>query len=145
MLNLDNFFRYCKFRKIKKRLGRGIGSNLGKTCGKGHKGQKSRSGKIGKPFFEGGQTPLYRRLPKWGFNFLKKKLFSINMYILEKIPFTLISFNILSILLNFKFSKILIKIFSKKSIIRKFIFFNIFFSNFLYFFFNNLKIFFIKC
>lgn len=49
------------------RVGRGIGSGLGKTCGKGHKGQKSRSGGYHKVGFEGGQMPLYRRLPKFGF------------------------------------------------------------------------------
>ncbi len=50
-----------------KRLGRGIGSGRGKTCGRGHNGQLSRSGKFGKPGFEGGQMPLQRRLPKRGF------------------------------------------------------------------------------
>jgi len=50
-----------------KRVGRGIGSGLGKTCGRGHKGQKSRSGGSSKPGFEGGQMPLQRRLPKFGF------------------------------------------------------------------------------
>lgn len=50
-----------------KRLGRGIGSGLGKTSGKGHKGQKARSGGGKGPAFEGGQTPLHRRLPKRGF------------------------------------------------------------------------------
>lgn len=50
-----------------KRVGRGIGSGLGKTCGRGHKGQKSRSGGTVKPGFEGGQMPLQRRLPKFGF------------------------------------------------------------------------------
>lgn len=50
-----------------KRVGRGIGSGLGKTCGRGHKGQKSRSGGRVKPGFEGGQMPLQRRLPKFGF------------------------------------------------------------------------------
>jgi large subunit ribosomal protein L15 len=50
-----------------KRVGRGIGSGLGKTCGRGHKGQKSRSGGSIKPGFEGGQMPLQRRLPKFGF------------------------------------------------------------------------------
>jgi large subunit ribosomal protein L15 len=55
-------------REGKKRLGRGIGSGLGKTSGKGHKGAKARAGG-GKPaYFEGGQMPLYRRLPKRGFN-----------------------------------------------------------------------------
>ncbi len=50
-----------------KRVGRGIGSTLGKTCGRGHKGQKSRSGGYHKVGFEGGQMPLHRRLPKVGF------------------------------------------------------------------------------
>lgn len=50
-----------------KRVGRGIGSGLGKTCGRGHKGQKSRSGGRVKPGFEGGQMPLQKRLPKYGF------------------------------------------------------------------------------
>ena len=54
-------------RKTAKRVGRGIGSGLGKTCGRGHKGQKSRSGGSVKPGFEGGQMPLQRRLPKFGF------------------------------------------------------------------------------
>lgn len=51
----------------KKRVGRGIGSGLGKTGGRGHKGQKSRSGGSVRPGFEGGQMPLQRRLPKFGF------------------------------------------------------------------------------
>lgn len=51
-----------------KRVGRGIGSGLGKTCGRGHKGQKSRSGGLPKIGFEGGQMPLQRRLPKFGFS-----------------------------------------------------------------------------
>jgi large subunit ribosomal protein L15 len=50
-----------------KRVGRGIGSGNGKTCGRGHKGQKSRSGGSVKPGFEGGQMPLQKRLPKYGF------------------------------------------------------------------------------
>lgn len=54
----------------KKRVGRGIGSGLGKTCGRGHKGQKSRAGGFHKVGFEGGQMPLQRRLPKRGFNSL---------------------------------------------------------------------------
>ena len=52
----------------KKRVGRGMGSGLGKTCGRGHKGQKSRSGGKIRPGFEGGQQPLQMRLPKFGFN-----------------------------------------------------------------------------
>ena len=51
----------------KKRVGRGIGSGLGKTCGRGHKGQKARSGGYHKIHFEGGQMPIQRRLPKMGF------------------------------------------------------------------------------
>lgn len=54
-------------RPAAKRVGRGIGSGLGKTCGRGHKGQKSRKGGFHKVGFEGGQMPLQRRLPKVGF------------------------------------------------------------------------------
>jgi large subunit ribosomal protein L15 len=54
-------------RKARRRVGRGIGSGLGKTAGRGHKGQKSRSGGYHKVGFEGGQMPLQRRLPKRGF------------------------------------------------------------------------------
>lgn len=61
-------------KKIAKRVGRGIGSGFGKTCGRGHKGQKSRSGGQTKIGFEGGQMPLQRRLPKIGFNSAKKRL-----------------------------------------------------------------------
>ncbi len=57
----------------RKRVGRGIGSTLGKTCGRGHKGQKSRSGGYHKTGFEGGQMPLQRRLPKVGFRSRKAK------------------------------------------------------------------------
>jgi len=53
--------------KARRRVGRGIGSGLGKTCGRGHKGQKSRAGGFHKVGFEGGQMPLQRRLPKRGF------------------------------------------------------------------------------
>ncbi len=60
-------------RKKAKRVGRGIGSTLGKTCGRGHKGQKSRSGGFHKVGFEGGQMPLQRRLPKLGFASRRKK------------------------------------------------------------------------
>jgi large subunit ribosomal protein L15 len=54
-------------KKAAKRVGRGMGSGIGKTGGRGHKGQKSRSGGSVKPGFEGGQMPLQRRLPKFGF------------------------------------------------------------------------------
>ena len=62
-------------RKAKKRVGRGEGSGLGKTSGRGHKGQRSRSGGGVRPGFEGGQMPLQRRLPKRGFNNIFKKVF----------------------------------------------------------------------
>ena len=62
--------------KPRKRIGRGIGSGTGKTSGKGHKGQKSRSG-VAIKSFEGGQMPLYRRLPKRGFKSLNKKVTAI--------------------------------------------------------------------
>ena len=55
-------------KKNAKRVGRGIGSGLGKTAGRGHKGQKSRSGGSVRPGFEGGQMPLQKRLPKFGFS-----------------------------------------------------------------------------
>jgi large subunit ribosomal protein L15 len=63
-------------RPERKRLGRGIGSTLGKTSGKGHKGQKARAGGFHKVGFEGGQMPLQRRLPKVGFRSLQKKFTS---------------------------------------------------------------------
>ncbi|MGL5987208.1 MAG: 50S ribosomal protein L15 [Burkholderiales bacterium] len=59
-------------KHAKRRVGRGIGSGLGKTCGRGHKGQKSRTGGFHKVGFEGGQMPLQRRLPKRGFVSLAK-------------------------------------------------------------------------
>jgi large subunit ribosomal protein L15 len=64
-------------RKATKRLGRGIGSGQGKTAGKGHKGQKARSGGGVRPGFEGGQQPLYRRLPKRGFTNIFKKVYTV--------------------------------------------------------------------
>ena len=60
-----------------KRLGRGVGSQLGKTCGKGHKGAKARSGGGPRPGFEGGQMPLTRRLPKRGFTNIFAKEYAI--------------------------------------------------------------------
>ena len=60
-------------QKSRKRVGRGIGSGQGKTCGRGHKGQKSRSGGSIRRGFEGGQQPLQMRLPKFGFNSAKAR------------------------------------------------------------------------
>lgn len=62
-------------KHVKRRVGRGIGSGLGKTAGRGHKGQKSRSGGFHKVGFEGGQMPLHRRLPKRGFTPLTQHLY----------------------------------------------------------------------
>jgi len=59
-------------KRERRRVGRGIGSGLGKTAGRGHKGQKSRTGGFHKVGFEGGQMPLQRRLPKRGFNSMTK-------------------------------------------------------------------------
>jgi len=69
-----------KLKKRSKRVGKGIGSSKGKTSGRGHKGQKSRSG-VAIKSFEGGQMPLYRRLPKRGFNSIqvKKDIATINL------------------------------------------------------------------
>jgi large subunit ribosomal protein L15 len=73
-------------RKNGKRVGRGIGSGLGKTCGRGHKGQKSRSGGFTKIGFEGGQMPLQRRLPKVGFASRSTKLSAeVRLYELTKV------------------------------------------------------------
>lgn len=67
-------------KKSRTRLGRGLGSGLGKTSGKGHKGQKARSGGGVRPGFEGGQKPLYLRLPKRGFkNIFAKDFVAINI------------------------------------------------------------------
>ena len=76
-MKLNNLI--SKNNKSKKRLGRGIGSSKGKTSGRGHKGQKSRSG-VAIKSFEGGQMPLYRRLPKRGFrNFKKENIALLNL------------------------------------------------------------------
>ena len=65
-------------KQARKRVGRGPGSGLGKTCGRGQKGQKARSGGSINPVFEGGQLPLYRRLPKRGFsNYPFKKEYAV--------------------------------------------------------------------
>ena len=72
-------------RQTRKRVGRGIGSGLGKTSGRGHKGQKARSGGGVRRGFEGGQTPLYRRLPKRGFtNIFAKNYTEVTLTMLNK-------------------------------------------------------------
>lgn len=74
-------------KHYKRRVGRGIGSGLGKTAGRGHKGQKSRAGGFHKVGFEGGQMPLQRRLPKRGFKSLAKPYKAeVRLSDLEKLP-----------------------------------------------------------
>jgi large subunit ribosomal protein L15 len=73
MMELNNLKPAAGAKHAKRRVGRGIGSGLGKTAGRGHKGQKSRSGGFHKVGFEGGQMPLYRRLPKRGFISLTRR------------------------------------------------------------------------
>ncbi|MFC3109886.1 50S ribosomal protein L15 [Undibacterium arcticum] len=76
-------------KHAKRRVGRGIGSGLGKTAGRGHKGQKSRSGGFHKVGFEGGQMPLQRRLPKRGFKSLAASFKAeVRLSDLEKLPVT---------------------------------------------------------
>ncbi len=78
MLQLNELKPNQGATKKKKRVGRGTSSGTGKTCGRGHKGQKSRSGGTKGLHFEGGQTPLYRRLPKRGFkNYPFSKTYSV--------------------------------------------------------------------
>jgi large subunit ribosomal protein L15 len=74
-------------KHAKRRLGRGIGSGLGKTAGRGHKGQKSRAGGFHKVGFEGGQMPLQRRLPKRGFvSLTRKSVAEVRLSALSKLP-----------------------------------------------------------
>jgi len=77
MIKLSNLKKAPGTGKNRKRIGRGIGSGTGKTSGKGQKGQKSRSGASPHPWFEGGQMPLHRRLPKRGFTNIFKKEYEI--------------------------------------------------------------------
>ncbi len=87
MMELNNLEPAEGAKYAKRRVGRGIGSGLGKTAGRGHKGQKSRSGGFHKVGFEGGQVPLQRRLPKRGFTSLMKKFVGeVNLNDLEKLP-----------------------------------------------------------
>lgn len=66
-----------KAKKAPKVVGRGTGNGRGKTCGRGHKGQKARAGAVIRPGYEGGQMPLYRRLPKRGFKNSRKVVYNI--------------------------------------------------------------------
>jgi large subunit ribosomal protein L15 len=83
-LSLNNLHPAKGSTHKKKRLGRGPGTGLGKTAGRGNKGQKSRSGYSSKTGFEGGQMPLHRRLPKRGFtNIFKKQWIEVSLGALE--------------------------------------------------------------
>lgn len=85
-MRLDQLAPSPGAKKSKKRVGRGCGSGLGKTAGRGSKGQNSRSGGGTPPWFEGGQMPLQRRVPKRGFNNIFKKQFSlVNVGDLERV------------------------------------------------------------
>ncbi len=77
MFDLSNIGPNRGAVRKRKRVGRGPGSGLGKTAGRGHKGQKSRSGGAKPRFFEGGQLPLYRRLPKRGFTNIFKVVYQV--------------------------------------------------------------------
>ncbi|WKJ89696.1 50S ribosomal protein L15 [Methylomonas montana] len=98
----------CGARKKAKRVGRGIGSTDGKTCGRGHKGQKARSGGFHKVGFEGGQMPLQRRLPKVGFTSrIKKFTAEVRLAEINALPTDLIDIQVL-------ISNNVIPVFSKK-------------------------------
>jgi large subunit ribosomal protein L15 len=85
-MNLNTLSPAVGSKSAPKRVGRGIGSGLGKTCGRGHKGQKSRSGGSIRPGFEGGQMPLKQRLPKFGFTSMKSLVAQeVRLHELEKI------------------------------------------------------------
>lgn len=83
-------------KQTKKRLGRGIGSGLGKTSGRGHKGQRARAGGFHKLGFEGGQMPIQRRLPKFGFSSRKARVTTeIRLDILDKLASEIINLDAL--------------------------------------------------
>ena len=86
-MELHNLSPKAGSRKNRKRVGRGPGSGNGKTAGKGHKGQLSRSGHVHRRNFEGGQMPLVRRMPKRGFtNIFRKEYVIVNVGQLERFP-----------------------------------------------------------
>lgn len=85
-MSLNNLKPAAGSRKVANRVGRGIGSGSGKTCGRGHKGQKSRSGGWHKVGFEGGQMPIQRRLPKFGFTSRMARHYSeVRLHELDKV------------------------------------------------------------
>lgn len=122
MLKLNSIFPSKGSKRAKRRVGRGIGSGFGKTGGRGHKGQKSRSGYKNNSSFEGGQTPLHRRLPKFGFKSrrnIQYKVISLND--ISKIPENTIDYHILkryNIITNrIKFVKIIMSGEIKKPVV----------------------------
>ena len=95
-MNLNTLSPAPGSKPDRRRVGRGIGSGLGKTCGKGHKGQKSRAGGYHKINFEGGQMPIQRRLPKMGFKSrVGKTVDEINLNELAKLSADLITLEVL--------------------------------------------------
>lgn len=85
-MNLNTLKPALGEKTSRKRVGRGIGSGMGKTAGRGHKGQKSRSGGFSKIGFEGGQMPLQRRVPKFGFtNINRKEYAGVNLDKLQEL------------------------------------------------------------
>ena len=95
-MNLNTLKPALGEKSDRKRVGRGMGSGLGKTCGRGHKGQGSRSGGFTKVGFEGGQMPLQRRLPKVGFTSRVSRMTSqVTLSQLDKLTETDISIDIL--------------------------------------------------
>ena len=118
-LYLNNFTISNTSNKTKKRKGRGMSSGLGKTAGRGHKGQKARSGGKVRRGFEGGQMPLYRRLPKFGFTSYKANFYAqitlteinkissnyINLEILKKYNFIDKKIKVLKIIQSGKINK----------------------------------------
>jgi large subunit ribosomal protein L15 len=95
-MNLNTLSPDPGSRSSRKRLGRGIGSGLGKTSGKGHKGQKARAGGFHKINFEGGQMPIQRRLPKMGFKSrIGKRVDEINLSELATLDAQIIDIDVL--------------------------------------------------
>ncbi len=95
-MNLNTLSPDLGSKPPRRRVGRGIGSGLGKTSGKGHKGQKARAGGYHKINFEGGQMPIQRRLPKMGFRSrVGKTIDEINLSELEKLNVDIIDLNAL--------------------------------------------------
>lgn len=104
----------------KKRIGRGTGSGNGKTAGKGQKGQKARSGGGTRLGFEGGQTPLFRQIPKFGFtNIHRKEYFILNLDEIEKFNFTNINKDTLVENKIIKHQSVLVKVLSNGKLTKK--------------------------